>query len=152
MGYLSLILTMPEVEDCPPTLYLSPTISFLSSPPVPSSCLWWWWWWWWSVTHSIQVKENRHWEFPGCPVVRTLCFHWWGDRFNPCLENWLQVMWCGQKKKKGHHFLTIQRPFPHSIHPERGRDPCSFKNSAFVQKTLSSFTISNILFISDQSF
>ena len=39
MGYLSLILTMPEVEDCPQTRYLSSTISFLSSPPVPSSCL-----------------------------------------------------------------------------------------------------------------
>ena len=53
---------------------------------------------------------------------------------------------CGvaKKKKKSHHFLTIQHPFPYSIQPERGKDSCSFKNSAFVQKAPSSFTISNI--------
>ena len=63
MGYLSLILTMPEVEDCPPILSLSLrcTISFLSSPPVPSSCMWCWWcWWcWWSMTqHSGKRKSS----------------------------------------------------------------------------------------------
>ena len=42
-------------------------------------------------------------EFPGGPVVKTLCFHCRGPRFNPWLGGTeiLQVLQLGQKKKKG---------------------------------------------------
>ena len=41
-------------------------------------------------------------EFPGGPVVKTLCFHCQGPRFNPWLGGTeiLQVLQLGQKKKK----------------------------------------------------
>lgn len=31
--------------------------------------------------------KERNWEFPGCPVVSTLCFHCQGYRFNPWSRN-----------------------------------------------------------------
>ena len=33
------------------------------------------------VDLSIDRVGNR--EFPGCPVVKTWCFHCWGSRFHP---------------------------------------------------------------------
>ena len=36
---------------------------------------------------STLIKKDR--EFPGGPVVRALCFHRKGDRFDPWLLNWI---------------------------------------------------------------
>ena len=33
------------------------------------------------------LKDVNNRDFPGSPVVRTLCFHCRGHRFNPCLGN-----------------------------------------------------------------
>ena len=35
------------------------------------------------IHHS---KTAEHWEFPGVPVVKTLCFHSRGSRFDPVRE------------------------------------------------------------------
>ena len=35
-------------------------------------------------TERVKGRER---EFPGCPVVRTQCFHCWGPRFNPWSGN-----------------------------------------------------------------
>ena len=37
-------------------------------------------------------------EFPGSPVVKTLCFHCKGCGVDPWLGKNLYAMWCGQKK------------------------------------------------------
>ena len=53
------------------------------------------------IPQEIKLtKMMQNGDFPGDPVVRTLCFHCWGHRFNP----WLGLMPCGtaqKKKKKG---------------------------------------------------
>lgn len=36
---------------------------------------------------SPGVKKLQGREFPGPPVVRTVCFHFGGHGFNPSLEN-----------------------------------------------------------------
>ena len=41
-----------------------------------------------------------HGEFPGGPVVRTLCFHSSGHRFNPWLGNLDPISSAVQEKKK----------------------------------------------------
>ena len=42
-------------------------------------------------------------EFPGCPVVRTLCSHFPGPGFNPWSRNWDPtscVVWPKKKEKE----------------------------------------------------
>ena len=40
-------------------------------------------------------------QFPGCPVVRTLCFHCQGSRFNPCSATKIpQASWHSQTNFK----------------------------------------------------
>ena len=38
------------------------------------------------VSSRKNFSENLRKDFPGGPVVRTLCFHCWGCGFNPCGE------------------------------------------------------------------
>lgn len=44
-------------------------------------------------------KKYQSCEFPGSPVLRTLCFHYRGHRFNPWSENQdPESTWHGQNK------------------------------------------------------
>ena len=48
-------------------------------------------------------------DFPGSPVVRTLCFHCRGHRFNPWLGEVLCAAWCGQTAKTTTNLRGIQK-------------------------------------------
>lgn len=49
---------------------------------------------------STCLKNSRRWDFPGGPVVGTLCFHCKGSRFDRLIWELGSYMSCSQKKKE----------------------------------------------------
>ena len=54
---------------------------------------------------KLENPEHRSWDFPGSPVVETLCFHCRECRFNPWLAN--QDPTCGTKQPKNNNKKSI---------------------------------------------
>ena len=63
------------------------------------------------VKSFYSFKIQRMWEFPGCPVVRTQCFHCPGQGSIPFRGTKMpQAMQHGQKKKKDYRECNRHMP------------------------------------------
>ena len=70
-----------------------------------------------NILYACNVVQYHHkkcldWDFPGGPVVKTLCFHCRGRGFDPWLGKFRMPHSVAKKKKKKKNVLTISRKMP----------------------------------------
>ena len=96
---------------CAKFMFLSAVPSFQHEAPTPKTSQYphtystfsivnWTWPW---VAHWVK----RDWDFPDDPVVRTLCFHCWGPKFDPWSGNYDHTGHVVQPKRKKREILAM---------------------------------------------